>query len=281
MKRPKMKIALFFFVLAILITGLCNQAYACTRIGQEYIHATPGRDQAELVSDQCMYSKNGKYVAVIHFNGELAIYDTKFGETAKGLLWRSQRSAYPGKWYLRLNTSGMLGIYEDNQGKELWKVDGKKNGKYEPEKQDYYLIMQDDRNLVLYASTPFNTNGRDGSRATWASNTAVPSPSIPAGPTPPPIKYPNPKCGGGNVSTISKIQGSSILIFATNSSSNPSCCTINMKWSNQDYSGKRNYFDVINVTSFVKGGAKDTVIWKVDGVNVDPRIDVGPSISCN
>lgn len=106
---PKLAVAMFL----VCWSFYSLTALSCTRIGQSYIHAIKER-HAELVSDQCMYSDNGKYVAVIHHNGELALYRAEELETGPGIIARSGISSGGGRYVLSLQEDGLLVIYRNS-----------------------------------------------------------------------------------------------------------------------------------------------------------------------
>lgn len=150
---------LFLIGLFIVASQSFSLAEACTKIGQHYIHSIPGRP-AQLKSDQCMYSMNQKYVAVLHFNGELAVHHAKDANGNEGNLVNRGRSYTSGpamNYLLELQNDGNIVIYRNSTATNenyVWDADSYPPPSSDP--REFILIMEDDGELVLHEGGPLN-----------------------------------------------------------------------------------------------------------------------------
>ena len=154
-------IAAIFLIVACLLS---NISIACTDKGS-YIHATPSQN-AFLAPDDCLYSPNRQFVAVMQTDGNLVVYPTN-NFTPAGHRWQNGRAGNPGSW-LAMQQDGNLVEYRNprNPNTHIW--DSQTSMTF----LDYILLMQDDGNLVIYRGT--SPDHRGGPVWSWMTGDVRP-----------------------------------------------------------------------------------------------------------
>lgn len=96
-----------------------------------------------LRSGELMASNNGCFVAIMHFDGNLATYELAPDGAIKRLVWATGTNGNRKTAYAALHDDGNLAVYGPNND-VLW------NTTSMGQKGLYALTLQDDGNLVVY-----------------------------------------------------------------------------------------------------------------------------------
>jgi hypothetical protein len=121
--------------------------------------------------DQKLTSSNGKYTLIMQGDGNLVLYTE-----SNTPVWAT-RTQGKGAVRASMQDDGNLVLYTKEQDKWFHKDAAAAVWASQTRGENARLVLQDDRNLVIYAS--------DG-RTLWVSGTAEAPPPAPAAPPPPP-----------------------------------------------------------------------------------------------
>lgn len=176
-----------FFLWTLLLGFFPSFIYAgdpprptpCERLGQTFLHVNAlhssfltaktvfHQDGSEEKHEQCIYSPNGKYVLIMHTNGEWAVHEAvqPGGEVTTCCDLGRSKQHYPvGTFVFQLNEKGEIIIWKDYVKPENFVYSVTTTYPCSSKSTEFHLDMQDDGNLVLY-----NAPLGDTSRVAWST----------------------------------------------------------------------------------------------------------------